>query len=78
VVHGDATLSNIIVDANNAVGFVDCGNVGRGDRYQDLAVLAAEIGEHFGAEAAAKFARSYGGEWNRAKARYYSDLYELF
>lgn len=78
VVHGDATLSNILVDDNGAVGFVDCGNVGRGDRYLDLAVLGAEIGEYFGAEAAVLFARNYGGDWNAAKALYFSDLYELF
>lgn len=79
VVHGDATLSNLIVDAESSVGFVDCGNVGRGDRYTDLAVLAAEIAEEHSPEAAARFAAAYGArDWNDAKARYFSDLYELF
>jgi aminoglycoside 3'-phosphotransferase-2 len=32
VVHGDATLSNMLVDAAGNVGFIDCGNAGRGDR----------------------------------------------
>jgi aminoglycoside 3'-phosphotransferase-2 len=78
VAHGDATLSNLIVDAEGNVGFIDCSCTGRGDRYIDLAVLAADITEHHGAEAAAEFARRYGVDWDEAKARYYADLYELF
>jgi aminoglycoside 3'-phosphotransferase-2 len=79
VVHGDATLSNIIVDGAGAIAFVDCGNAGRGDRYLDLGVLAADIEDHFGKEAAAHFAQAYGRPaWDDAKARYFSDLYELF
>jgi aminoglycoside 3'-phosphotransferase-2 len=78
VVHGDASLNNLIVDADGHVGFVDCGNTGRGDRYLDLAVLAVEIEETFGAGAAARFIRVYGAPWNAEKARYFSDLYELF
>jgi aminoglycoside 3'-phosphotransferase-2 len=79
VVHGDATLSNILVDSAGVVGFVDCGNAGRGDRYLDLGVLAADIEDHFGQEAAARFARAYGPPaWDDTKARYYADLYELF
>jgi aminoglycoside phosphotransferase len=79
VVHGDATLSNIIVDADGTIGFVDCGNAGCGDRYIDLAVLADDIANHYGAEAAAHFTAIYGdGGWNTAKARYFVDLYELF
>lgn len=78
VVHGDASLNNLIVDAYGHVGFVDCGNTGRGDRYLDLAVLATEIEETFGADAAARFMRAYGVAWDAGKARYFSDLYELF
>ena len=79
VVHGDASLANLIVDADGRVGFVDCGNAGRGDRYLDLAVLAGEIEATFGAAATARFIRSYGlVTWDAAKARYFSDLYELF
>ncbi|HET7679366.1 MAG TPA: phosphotransferase, partial [Xanthobacteraceae bacterium] len=79
VVHGDATLTNLIVDAGGNLGFVDCGSAGRGDRYTDLAVLADEIQEHLGAEAAAHFVRAYGlRSWDSVKARYFSDLYELF
>jgi aminoglycoside 3'-phosphotransferase-2 len=78
VVHGDATLSNLIVDVDGHVGFIDCGNAGRGDRYIDLGVLAAEIAGHYGDDAAAQFIRSYGGVWDTTKARFYADLYEFF
>lgn len=78
VIHGDATLSNIFVDDGGGVGFIDCGNCGRGDRYADLAVLTAEIEEIYGLEAAKQFTRAYGAVWDSTKARYFGDLYELF
>jgi aminoglycoside 3'-phosphotransferase-2 len=79
LVHGDATLSNIIVASDGTVGFVDCGNAGRGDRYTDLAVLRADIEDHYGAEAAQRFSRIYSpADWDETKARFFSDLYELF
>jgi aminoglycoside 3'-phosphotransferase-2 len=79
VVHGDATLSNMIVDSDGTVGFVDCGNAGRADRYTDLAVLYTDISDHYGAEAAQRFSRIYSpAGWDGAKARFFSDLYELF
>jgi aminoglycoside 3'-phosphotransferase-2 len=78
VVHGDATLSNIIVDGDE-IAFVDCGNAGCGDRYLDLAVLAADIEDHYGLHAAARFVEAYGQRaWDDRKARFYMDLYELF
>jgi aminoglycoside 3'-phosphotransferase-2 len=78
VVHGDATLANLFVAADGAIGFIDCGNAGRGDRYTDLAVLAADIDEHYGFEARDRFVRAYGLPWDAAKARYFADLYEFF
>jgi aminoglycoside 3'-phosphotransferase-2 len=79
VVHGDATLSNLIVDTDGNVGFIDCGNAGRGDRYIDLALLAADIEGHYGADARRDFIATYGeGNWDVAKSSYYLDLYELF
>jgi aminoglycoside 3'-phosphotransferase-2 len=79
VVHGDATFSNMLVDSDGTVGFIDCGHAGRADRYLDLGVLAAEIVDHFGRDALRVFARAYGvSRWNAAKALYYADLYEFF
>jgi aminoglycoside phosphotransferase len=93
VIHGDATLGNVLVDCNDHggidiglvdcglvdCGFVDCGNAGRGDRYVDLAIIADDIENCFGAEAAARFQQAYSrNAWDRAKAAYFLDLYELF
>ena len=45
----------------------------------DVVVLAGDIAEHHGADAAAQFAAAYGERsWDAAKARFYLDLYELF
>ena len=79
VVHGDATFDNMRVDGAGEVGFIDCGNAGRADRYVDLSLIAAEIEDHFGPEWVGPFARGYGlAFWDSAKARFFSDLYELF
>jgi len=79
VVHGDATFDNILIDAAGAVGFLDCGRAGRGDRYFDLALLAAEIEEHFGGDGVGVFLDAYGlSRWDDCKAAFFRDLYELF
>jgi aminoglycoside 3'-phosphotransferase II len=79
VVHGDATLSNLIVGRDESIGFIDCGNCGRADRYVDLALLAGELAESFGDDARGAFLQAYGRlEWDEYKAEFYRDLYELF
>jgi aminoglycoside 3'-phosphotransferase-2 len=79
VAHGDATLSNMIVEQDGSVGFVDCGHCGVADRYLDLAVAGQEIADGFGSAGVAAFAAAYGEtHWDTAKARFFADLYELF
>lgn len=79
VAHGDATLSNLLVGPDETLAFVDCGHLGRADRYLDLAVLCAEAVAHFGENARRVLTRAYGlRRWNAAKAAYYADLYEFF
>jgi aminoglycoside phosphotransferase len=79
VVHGDATFDNILIDAAGAVGFLDCGRAGRGDRTLDLALLAADIGEHFAADRVRVLLAAYGvSQWDEEKAAFFRDLYELF
>jgi aminoglycoside 3'-phosphotransferase-2 len=79
VVHGDATLSNLILGDNWEVGFVDCGNAGRADRYVDLALVVGEIEERFGPDARDIFSDAYGKlNWDSRKAAFYRDLYEFF
>jgi aminoglycoside 3'-phosphotransferase-2 len=81
VVHGDATFTNILVNSDGKVGFVDCGHCGKADRYTDLAVVVSDIDDRFGQEWIEPFFRAYGlgfDQWDRSKVRFFSDLYELF
>ena len=79
VVHGDATFSNIVLDAQQRIGFLDCGSCGKADAYTDLALLASEIEERYGKEWLDRFCSAYGlSEWDPRRAKFYLDLYELF
>jgi len=81
VVHGDATFSNILVNSAGQIGFVDCGHCGKADRYVDLALVLAEIEDRFGEQWVGAFLTAYGLSpplWDIFKARFFSDLYELF
>jgi aminoglycoside 3'-phosphotransferase-1 len=79
VVHGDATISNMLIDAGGELGFIDCGHAGRSDRYLDLALVEAELRTEFGSDAAECLIDSYGvSEWDDRKADFFRDLYELF
>jgi|SRR5215471_3946016 len=79
VVHGDATLSNLIFGSDERIGFIDCGNAGKSDRYVDFAPLVAELVARFGVSARDVFLQTYGGiQWDERRALFYSDLYELF
>jgi aminoglycoside 3'-phosphotransferase II len=79
VVHGDATFENLLIAEDGTIGFIDCGHVGRGDRYIDLALVAGGIADHLGRGWIAPFVQRYGlARWDAKKARLFSDLYELF
>ena len=79
VVHGDACFDNLLIDPHAGVGFVDCGRCGVGDRYLDLVNLTEDIDAHFGRQWTQRFLRAYGvTRLDPAKARFFSDLYELF
>jgi aminoglycoside 3'-phosphotransferase II len=79
VVHGDATLSNMLIGSDRELGFIDCGHAGRSDRYVDLAVIETELLTEFGRDAAECFNDAYGIRgWDDQKAAFFRDLYELF
>jgi aminoglycoside 3'-phosphotransferase-2 len=79
LVHGDATFDNMLIDADQNIGFIDCGHAGRGDRYLDLAAITESIADHFGPEWVETFARAYGKiRLDAARLAFFSDLYELF
>jgi aminoglycoside 3'-phosphotransferase II len=79
VVHGDATLANMLIGPDGELGFIDCGHAGRSDRYLDLAVVETELRTGFGHDAAKGFIAAYGiHQWDERKAAFFRDLYELF
>jgi aminoglycoside 3'-phosphotransferase-2 len=79
LVHGDATFDNILIDADQNIGFIDCGHAGRGDRYLDLAAITEAIADHFGPAWVETFGRAYGNvRLDAARLAFFSDLYELF
>jgi aminoglycoside phosphotransferase len=79
VVHGDATLENMLIGPDGELGFIDCGHAGRSDRYLDLAIVEEQLRTAFGSEAAKGFIAAYGiRDWDDGKAAFFSDLYELF
>jgi aminoglycoside phosphotransferase len=79
VVHGDATLDNMLIGPDGELGFIDCGYAGGSDRYLDLAVVEMELQASFGRDAAEAFIAAYGiRDWDDRKAAFFRDLYELF
>jgi aminoglycoside 3'-phosphotransferase-2 len=78
VVHGDATLANMLIGPDGQLGFIDCSNAGRSDRYLDLAVAEMDLRAGFGPEAASGLIAAYGIHWDERKAAFFRDLYELF
>jgi aminoglycoside 3'-phosphotransferase-2 len=79
LVHGDATLSNLIVGNNRSVAFIDCSHAGRADPYTDIALVIEGLSERFGGAMVDSFMRAYGGPaFDERKRDYFLDLYELF
>jgi aminoglycoside 3'-phosphotransferase-2 len=79
VTHGDATLLNMMLDAEGFSGFVDCGRLGRSDRYQDLALACDSISFHLGADWVAPFLQAYGlASVDQQRMRFYLMLDEFF
>jgi aminoglycoside phosphotransferase len=82
--HGDFCLPNVLLVSDGAgglrvSGFVDCGNSGIADRYQDLALCARSVAHNFGQEWVAKlFARCGLDRVDEGKLAYYQLLDEFF
>lgn len=62
VTHGAPTLSNLLVDGGAPSGYLGWAGAGVGDRYADLAVVAASLATHVSAEALGPFFVAYGLE----------------
>ena len=59
VTHGDFTLDNLLIEGGAVTGCIDVGRAGIADRYQDLALLWAGLGE-FGEQLQARLFTQYG------------------
>ena len=82
--HGDYCLPNVLLldDGKGSYrigGFVDCGNAGIADRYQDLALCARSIAFNFGPELVPALFARYGLDTiDDSKLKYYQLLDEFF
>jgi aminoglycoside phosphotransferase len=82
--HGDYCLPNVLLteDASGGFrisGFVDCGNAGIADPYQDLGLCARSVAYNFGAEWVPVLFAKYGlDRIDEQKLAYYQLLDEFF
>jgi len=76
--HGDYCVPNIILKNGNLSGFVDWGNAGIADRYQDIALLMRSVGYNFGDEWTKYVFEFYGIEPDWGKIRFFQLLDEFF
>jgi aminoglycoside phosphotransferase len=82
--HGDYCLPNVLLVGDGGAGFrisgfVDCGNAGVADRYQDLALCARSVAYNFGPELVPVLFAKYGIEKvDEGKLAYYQLLDEFF
>ncbi|MFW9991350.1 MAG: APH(3') family aminoglycoside O-phosphotransferase [Candidatus Odinarchaeota archaeon] len=77
--HGDYCLPNILIYDGKLSGFIDMGNAGISDRYQDVALCVRSITYNFGEKLVPIFLQEYGLEtvdWH--KIEFYQLLDEFF
>lgn len=77
--HGDYCFDNVIYNNDNLSGFIDLGNGGVADKYQDIALAVRSIKDNFDSELVNLFYKEYGlYEVNKEKVEFYTLLDEFF
>lgn len=76
--HGDYCVPNVILENGNLSGFVDWGNAGVADRYQDLALFTRSVRDNFGEGLEERAFEIYGIEPDWEKTHFYRLLDEFF
>lgn len=76
--HGDYCVPNVILENRKLSGFVDWGNAGIADKYQDLALLTRSILYNFGKQWEASAFEIYGIKPDWKKVHFYRLLDEFF
>jgi len=76
--HGDYCLPNVILENGNLSGFVDWGNAGVADKYQDIALLTRSVFYNFGEDWEESMFEIYGIDPDWKKVRFYQLLDEFF
>lgn len=77
VCHGDYCLPNVLIDAGEASGFVDLGELGVADRWWDLAVATWSITWNLGPGHETLFLSEYGAELDRDRLEFDRLLYDV-
>lgn len=78
VVHGDASLPNLLADAGGFTGFIDCARMGVADRHVDLAIASWSVQYNLGEAWVEPFLHRYGTMTDPARMDYYLLLDEFF
>jgi aminoglycoside phosphotransferase len=76
--HGDYCVPNIVFKEGKLSGFIDWGNAGVADRYQDISLLTRSISYNFGEDWTQSVFEIYGIEPDWKRIRFYRLLDEFF
>ena len=77
VCHGDYCPPNVLIEADEASGFVDLGELGVADRWWDLAVATWSVTWNLGPGYEDLFLREYGVERDDDRVEFYRLLYDV-
>lgn len=76
--HGDFCLPNVILENGKLGGFIDWGNAGVADKYQDIALLARSVESNFGSKWVDFLFERLNIELDAKKIKFYTLLDEFF